>query len=492
MRGPGPLRRPASHLIGLFLLVNLVVLTAAVGQAKPGGSAVRWDRSDVRVSDPRSQFAGGQKNLYEPTIAIDPTNPKRMIAFAIDLSTQNVDPDVYSTNRAFRSSDGGRTWTDMGGMRWGRGIAGLDGGDPGVFFDRDVTAYFVGLVDPPDEFRYIYVWRSTDAGKAWSKPVAAVKPIRDEADDICTSADKEWISPGRKTGELLLTYTAATFTCSLQESMAPLGAGDLALVVPTSDLGIYLKRSRDGARTWTETRKIWDGYALGAVPMVGLDGTLYVAFWASTLVSTAPCPTQGAILPFHGGAFGTIVVATSKDDGKTWRTFQHSVCNVVVASLIKPGEYTGGNFLPALAVDQTTNIAYVAYPTYRPFENRFTIEVITSSNGGDTWSDPVEVSKPPTEGHLPALHADRGVVRLVYVINRSDGTGDTLYTQSVDGGRTWSEPFVLSTKSAQLEGDPDIGDYFTLDVRAGRIATIWTDARNGSPTEIWSRVGSLP
>jgi hypothetical protein len=375
-------------------------------------------------------------------------------------------------------------------MRWGSGIAGIDGGDPGILFDRKGTAYFVGLADPPDEFRYIYVWRSTNAGKTWSKPVAAVKPIRN--DDVCTSYDKEWLSPGRKTGELLLTYTGSTFSCSLQETLAPAGLGDLAVVVPNSDVGIYFKRSRDGARTWGEARKIWDGYALGAVPEVGRDGTLYVAFWASALVSTVPCPTQGAILPFHGGAFGTVVVATSKDDGRTWRYEHRDVCNVFVASYIKPGEYTGGNFLPALAVDRTTNIAYVAYPTFKVFENRFTIELVTSSDGGMTWSDPVEVSRPPTEGHLPALYSDRGVARMVYVINRSDGRGDTMYTQSVDGGRTWSEPVALSTRSAQLEDDPDIGDYFTLDVASGRIATIWTDARNGSPTEIWSRIGTLP
>lgn len=142
-------------------------------------------------------------------------------------------------------------------------------------------------------------------------------------------------------------------------------------------------------------------------------------------------------------------------------------------------------------MDPTTGIAYVGYPTFRAIENRYTVEVITSSDGGATWSDPVEVSRPPTEGHLPAIDADDGVARLVYVINRDDGTGDTLYSESRDGGVTWSKPFVLSTRSAQLEGDPDIGDYFTLDVAAGRIATIWTDARKGSPTEIWARVGTV-
>ena len=80
---------------------------------------------------------------------------------------------------------------------------------------------------------------------------------------------------------------------------------------------------------------------------------------------------------------------------------------------------------------------------------------------------------------------------MVYVIHREDGTGDTLYSQSRDRGRTWSKPVVLSTRRAQLEGDPDIGDYFTMDVSSGRIATIWTDARNGSPTQIYSRSGSL-
>lgn len=496
-------RHARDRLVNGPVLVTLLVtllagahLPSASAGAKSGVGA-HWNARDARVSNAKTLFEGDQKALYEPTIAIDPTKPRRMIAFAIDLSVQNVKPDMWSVTRAYRSTNGGRTWVDRGPVRYTRkGNDITQSGDPVALFDRAGKAYYASLASPPGRGGGIYVHRSRNGGATWRLPVLAVPEVEDTEKDVCTGTDKEWLSADAQTGRLYLTYTLFTFTCS--RSGAPTDT-----YTRLSDIGVYLTTSGDGGKTWGKPRQIWDGYALGAMPKVGPDGTLYVTFWATVALPLTACPTAIGVLAAKGGGrpFASIIAGSSRDGGKTWSYHQQPICDFIAGEIVKPGRFVGGSFLPSLAVDPTTGVAYAAYPSFVPWQGRFTIELISSRDAGASWSGPVEVTPGPNDARMPAVFADRGVVRLVYVETTgtkdqdnqsSDGTAKTLYVESADGGATWSAPIPLSTKTGRPKEFTELGDYISLDVAAGRIAAAWTDARNGSEAgEIWARTGSV-
>jgi hypothetical protein len=448
---------------------------------------VTWDAADVKVNA-GPLFPGDEQNVLEPTVAIDPTDPRRMFLAAIDRSPVNDDPAIYATNRMFHSTDSGATWADLGPVPHPDGH--LDSGDPVAIFDAQGVLYLASLVDPPEEYRYVYVFRSLDAGLTWEEPGVAFLPSRAEGPpERCTSTDKEWLSLGSVPGELLLTQSSSGFICALDED-DPTGGGEVVAIETT---GITFTRSLDGGKSWSAPTQVWDGYALGSQPRVAPDGTLHVAFWAAAPTTTNGCVSAvGALLArASAGPFSTIVVATSKDGGTTWGHHLQSMCMLdLVAPDVKPGIFAGGDFMPTFARDASTGGLLVVYPTFRREDQRFTLEAIRSADEGATWSEPVEATPAPVEAHLPALHAANGVARLLYVSNHEDSHGNTWVTESRDGGATWSQPAKVSSVAQDLEPDPDIGDYVFLDAAAGRIAAAWADAREG-PSSIRVRTGTI-
>jgi hypothetical protein len=447
---------------------------------------ITWDPADVKVNL-GPLFPGDEQNVVEPTVAIDPTDPRRMFLAAIDRSPVNEDPAVYATNRMFRSLDAGATWADLGPVPHPGGF--IDSGDPVAVFDRQGVLYLASLLDPPAEYRYVFVFRSLDAGLTWEEPGIAFLPSRAAGPpERCTSTDKEWLSLGNAPGELLLTQSSSGFVCALDED-DPTGGGEVLAIEST---GITLTRSTDGGKTWSAPSQVWEGYALGSQPRIAPDGTLHVAFWAASDTTTNGCVSAvGAILVrASAGPFSSIVVATSADGGATWTHHVQSSCVFEFASEVKPGVFAGGDQLPAFARDPATGGLLVVYPTFRREEQRFTLEAIRSADEGATWSEPVEVTPAPVEAHLPALHAADGVARLLYVSNHEEGHGNTWVTESRDGGATWSPPVRVSSAPQDLEPDPDIGDYNFIDAAAGRIVAAWADAREG-PASIRVRTGTI-
>lgn len=468
-----------------FTLAAVLVLAGCTDSAAPGGAS----GVTSRVSNPATQFDGAEKNIYEPT-AVFAGSASTIVAFVTDLSIVNTLPDTCCADRLFRSTDGGRSWRDHGILPAPGPLGSVRGADPVITRDGRGVLHFVELVRPPEEFRYIYDYRSYDNGATWAAPVMAVAPERSDDGLHCSSYDKEWIAPGHGVDELLLVYTKTSFRCALGEE--PTGLGVLASV---EDIGIYLKRSYDGGTSWAPEQKVWDGYALGAVPKAAPDGTIHIALWALVDSTDQPCPPVylGNVLePANGQYFPAIVLASSTDDGANWSFHQRSQCaygDAETSGVVgKPGDFGGGNQFPVLAIDDSSGAVHVVYPDLDLAANLFSLKLISSADRGQTWSEPAIVPTGEDDARIPALVADGPRLHLAYLTSAED-SGDTWLQSSNDGGTSWGPPRKLSRESAVYSGAVQVRDYLGMDLQDGTVTVLWTQAMGDAPTVIESWTG---
>lgn len=451
------------------------------------GGPVRWDATDVQVARTRLGPESAEP-INEPHVAVDPTDPRNVLAFAIDYTTPDLDPRVFGANVAFRSQDGGATWAELGLMDYTGPDQLWDSGDPVVLFAADGTAHYSSLAKGPDGVGGIWHHRSMDGGATWEAPVLAVD--REPAAGKCPRPDKQWIAIDALTGDLHLVYTDFVFDCE-EVVDDPAGVGGF---VAYDQASIKLTTSTDGGLTWSPLQVVHDGYAVGAIPAVTPDGALVVATWGATATPhDGSCPgiAVGAAsgLFLEPRPFEAIIVATTRDGGRTWTEHEVGTCNYELSYLTKAGTVNAMP-QPTMAVDPRSGHVTVVFPRFLPAEDRFGLFAITSGDGA-SWSEPAEIGPGEGDLHFPTMVAGAdGTLRLAFIATYAgDDTGLALYMESTDDGRTWSEPFALSTQPMDLSDDPDLGHYIGISEGGDRVTVVWADARE--QTTVWSRSGSL-
>ena len=125
--------------------------------------------------------------------------------------------------------------------------------------------------------------------------------------------------------------------------------------------------------------------------------------------------------------------------------------------------------------------------------------VVKASDGGLNWGVPVVAGDVLGRSEIFQAVAVDPTGRVELVFNALDdvpvgtppGAGvvfyDAYWTQSTDGGATWSTPLKISSQSS----DPDvsafnqlapqfIGDYISATADGSHVYGVWTDGRNGS------------
>jgi hypothetical protein len=192
----------------------------------------------------------------------------------------------------------------------------------------------------------------------------------------------------------------------------------------------------------------------------------------------------------YNGNTTKIRVAVSRDRGET---FSKAV------TITKPNQTGPTNEFVYPAVDAAGNV-YVSIASDHPSTDRKTIYVARSSDDGVTWSEFMPVAQatvmsgcclPNTtfrDGILEHFTASPDFPGHLYLVWEDwDGSQfDVKFTQSVDFGRTWSQPIMVNDNA-----DLTASDQFQPQVAAGpggAVAVNFYDRRAACPDEI----GILP
>jgi hypothetical protein len=321
------------------------------------------------------------------------------------------------------SSNGGASFTDGGPINPGPGLGNFLAGDPGVNCSDANTFYYSQIFAFTDSsfnpFTAVAVNKSTDGGKTWGDPVAAIAK-----DGFSHSLDKPWstIDPSNPK-RMFVSYTDFDFSFS----SAGCGAN-----VRTAEEFV---ESDDGGATWSATPNIaievcGAAAVQGSQLAVSSKGTLYIS-WVN-LGSNFPLgPRAIQISSFSGGTLSA---------------------PVTVEANVQPGGdsyYLQGEFRDfldmAMAIDHSG----------------------TASDGTlyITWADGRDKIVPDVLGIQGAYAYD-----------------DVLLRQSFDGGATWGfRPIKVNSDIQPRLGSGR--DHYQVGVAVdnrGVVGACWYDRRQDS------------
>jgi hypothetical protein len=224
----------------------------------------------------------------------------------------------------------------------------------------------------------------------------------------------------------------------------------------------------------------------GAAVKVGPDGTVYVVWFDTVDKQTVQR------------------LSISRDGGKTFPK-QNITVATVTDNFVSP--VPGSSFrqdaraFPSFAISPDGTL-YVAWSnrTGDPTSGHAVVQLVKSTTGGLTWTTPVvagDVSD--RSAFFASVAADpHNHVHVVFLAMDDVPTGtapgpgvvhyDAYFTQSTNGGATFSNPLVISTATSDPDGSSTnslraqfLGDYITAVADASHVYAVWTDSRNATP-----------
>jgi len=252
----------------------------------------------------------------------------------------------------------------------------------------------------------------------------------------------------------------------------------------------WFSRAVDG--TWEPARAIYDpgrdAQTVSNQLVVLPNGTLVNLFLEITNSSTP-------------SVLNRVAVIRSTDKGVTWSA------RIIVAVDQSVGNrdpksgrpMRAGSVIPGIAVDPNSGKLYVVWQDARFSGGRQDgIALSSSTDGGVTWSAPLQVNRAPSaQAFTPSIAVARsGKLGITYFDLRNDTSGDALLATywlvtSTDGAATWDEapvtgPFDL--RPAVFGGAYFLGDYQGLVASGDNFVPFFVGANPGNsanPTDVF-------
>jgi len=420
--------------------------------ASSGSTTSLTDGTNVDVSNE----CGPQSETY---ITLNTANPRNLAGGSNEIFRLPM--------RGYWSTDGGKTW---GGVDLplpppkGNGVD--FGSDPSLAFDARGNAFYSYIVvffgnGNGVNGSSMAVAKSTDGGKTY--PNVTYFSFENGSNHF---NDKPMVTTDLNNNNVYVAWDAA--------AGGSVGGG------------IRVGTSTDHGATFTVTRAddpSGPGRSIGAVPFVGTNGELYVA-WNDYLRNT-------------------IEFNRSLDGGATWGT-QHAIASKQIPFDIGiPAEFNRRALVyPACDVDRSKGAhrgrLVCSWMDLTP-DGTTDIVVSHSDNQGTTWSQPVSAGDHlgilvDRFNHWLSIDPTNGVVNVAFYDTRNDTTGarfetDFYLSRSSDGGASFAPNLRVSDVSSNEHDCGGVfpcssinygnqqGDYEGLVAYGGVAHPIWTDSR---------------
>ncbi|GAB4376098.1 MAG: hypothetical protein Kow0042_22090 [Calditrichia bacterium] len=410
-------------------------------------SASGFFTTQVNVLDTNLNIIGDAAN--EPSIAIDPGNPNRMVIGWRQFDT--INSNFRQAGYAF-TTDGGQTWTFPGVI------------DPGVFrsdpvLDSDSagTFYYNSLTVLGGNFA-CHVFKSSDGGNTWDMGTFA------------RGGDKQWMvidkTGGISEGHIYSYWTPNYSVCYPGFFIRSANHGisyENCVIIPGSPFWGTLAVASDG--------KLFVGGATETAFLVARssnarDSSQVVSWDLSTIVDLDGT-IEFANGPNPGGLLGQTWIAVDPSSGPNQGNV-YLLCSVKRASISDPLD----------------------------------IMFSRSSDEGQTWSPPVRINDDPGTNAWQWFGtmsvAPNGRIDVVWLDTR-DNPGTFLsslyYSYSLDGGLTWAPNERLSPAFDPYVGWPQqnkMGDYFHMISDDSSAHLAWAATFNGEQDVYYARITPSP
>jgi len=450
--------------VGLPLSVGSAMVGARSAPTRPQVSPPVWGH-DVQVNAP-PPLPAAERNI---ALAVNPQNPQFVIAGYDSQEEDSLHPGYGA------STDGGASWT-AGRFEgpWGSDqLTPL--GEVSVAFDGAGTGYYAAQAISNTVSGYFVL--TTTNGSAWSTPLpvalAGAEAYRSQA--ILVADPHPVGAQAPYAGSLYMFWYYAQSTDPYY-------------------LGIQMRYSRDGGRTWSGDVQVSSpGHVADYNPtaLVAADGTVYVAFTELADFSVINPHKLYLNHSTDGGVTwgqdqlisGAPIVPIGRPDTKGHElTLVGNVSDTGSCSLLRAKD------LPTIAVaPDNSQVIYALWNDGRwnPLEalcdvrgHHSDIAFSRSTDGGSTWTAPTRVNDdPPGQGvdHFQptAQIAADGTLGVTWYDRRYSADHllyDLAYSQSSDGGLTWSANRRVSDKSSNAHA---VGDDKGIDDIGTRKALVY-------------------
>jgi hypothetical protein len=398
----------------------------------PGMNSVhdQFTSHQVNVNGAGLNITGDAAN--EPSIAVDPTNPNKMVIGWRQFNS--VSSNFRQAGYGY-TSDGGNTWTFPGVLENNvfRSDPVLVADDTGKFFYNSLLQSF-----------FDNIWRSLNSGQTWTNLQGAGN---------ATGGDKQWH---------FLDNTSSTGHGFQYQAWSTAG---------NNFGGRQFSRSTDGGVTWMNPINIPNQPQWGTLD-VDSNGILFIG---GVNVNTNQVWCTRSSNAKNGAVTPTFDQSTAVSIGGFFGFSQS----------INPEGLVGQLFLAVDRSGTATNNNIYMMASVQPFTAGGAADVmfVRSTDGGATFSAPKKINDDPAnpnKWHWMSTFAVAPNGRLDSVWldtrNAANNTDSQLfYSFSTDGGVTWSPNAAVSNSFNPFLGYPQqnkMGDYMTIvsDNTGGSVA----------------------